>query len=110
MGSNFRPLVTGMGESKIPDADGQFVNAPIFNWNDGKLHFNNNWTNNANKQYGSASGFLPKSLLKMKSIHWGAFSLVSARGTYPASEHPSYLICFLLKSDILLGIYRFDFL
>lgn len=56
--------MTGTGKSKIPDADGQFVNAPIFNWNDGELHFNNNWTNNANKQYGSASGFLPKSLLK----------------------------------------------
>ena len=64
LGSKVRPLVTGTGKSKIPDADGQFVNAPIFNWNDGELHFNSNWTNNANKQYGSASGFLPKSLLK----------------------------------------------
>jgi len=56
------------GQKQNPDGDGKFVNAPIFNWNDGKLHFNTNWTNNANKQYGSASGFVPKSLLTAKDI------------------------------------------
>jgi hypothetical protein len=56
------------GQKQNPDGDGKFVNAPIFNWNDDKLHFNTNWTNNANKQYGSASGFVPKSLLTAKDI------------------------------------------
>lgn len=60
-----------MGGSKFPDADGQFVNAPIFNWNDGQLHFNTNWTNDANEQYGSVSGFLPKFLLITKDIAKG---------------------------------------
>ena len=48
-------------EANFPDGDGQFVNAPNFNWNDDKLHFNTNWTNNTNKQFGSASGFVPQS-------------------------------------------------
>jgi hypothetical protein len=28
----------------IPDADGRFDNAPIFNFNDGKVKFNANWS------------------------------------------------------------------
>ncbi len=52
-----------MGKGKIPDADGQFENAPYFNFNDGKLKFDTNWVSNANDNYGSASGFSPKSLL-----------------------------------------------
>ncbi len=51
------------GREQYPDADGKFVNAPIFNFNDGKLKFNTNWFNNANDNYGSVSAFLPKSLL-----------------------------------------------
>ena len=46
------------GDEYSPDADGQFVDAPIFDWNDGELHFSNDWTDNADRQYGSASGFL----------------------------------------------------
>ena len=53
------PVITD-GQKQNPDGDDKFVNAPIFNWNDDKLYFNTNWTNNANKQYGSASGFLPQ--------------------------------------------------
>jgi len=45
-----------------PDADGVFSNAPYFNWDDGKLKFDTNDVDNANDNYGSASGFLPKSL------------------------------------------------
>jgi hypothetical protein len=56
------------GQKQNPDGDGQFVNAPNFNWNDGKLHFLTFWTNNTNKQFGSASGFVPKSLLTTKDI------------------------------------------
>lgn len=52
-----------MGEGKIPDADGQFENAPYFDFNDGQLKFDTNWVSNANDNYGSASGFSPKSLL-----------------------------------------------
>ena len=48
------------GDEYSPDADGQFVNAPLFDWNDGGLRFYGYWTSNADKQYGSASGFLPQ--------------------------------------------------
>lgn len=51
-----------MGKGNIPDADGDFSNAPIFNFNDGKVKFNANWFDNANDKYGSVSGFVPKSL------------------------------------------------
>ena len=47
----------------IPEADGDFSKAPNFKFNDGKVKFDTNWVNNANDNYGSASGFVPKSLL-----------------------------------------------
>ena len=56
--------MTWTGEGIIPDADGQFDNAPYFNFNEGKLKFDTNWISNVNDNYGTASGFLPKSLLK----------------------------------------------
>ena len=52
-----------MEERHYPDADGQFDNAPYFNFNDDKVKFDTNWFDNANDNYGSASGFVPKSLL-----------------------------------------------
>ena len=48
------------GRGQYPDADGKFNKASIFNFNDGKVRFNTNWVNNANENYGSASGFLPQ--------------------------------------------------
>ncbi len=48
------------GDEYSPDADGQFAGAPIFCWNDGKLHFVSYWSINAGKPFGSASGFLPQ--------------------------------------------------
>ncbi len=51
------------GERQIPDADGAFSNAPIFNFNDERLKFDTNFASNANPNYGSASGFLLQSLL-----------------------------------------------
>jgi len=48
------------GDEYAPDGDGKFVSAPIFDWGDGGLHFNTCWTDDAYKQYGSASGFLPQ--------------------------------------------------
>src|SRR3989338_8840170 len=55
------------GQSQYLDADGQFSNAPYFNWNDGELRCNANRRDNANANYGSASGFLPKSSLKIRT-------------------------------------------
>ena len=52
------------GREQYPDDDGQFDNAPYFNFNDGKLKFDTNWSDNATANYGSSSGFLPKCLLK----------------------------------------------
>jgi len=57
------------GRRQFPDADGQFENAPYFNFNDGKLKFNTNWVSNANDNYGSASAFSPKSLLENDEGH-----------------------------------------
>jgi len=54
--------VTRTSGGNYPDADGDFSNAPYFNFNDGKVKFGTNWFDNANSNYGSASGFLPKSL------------------------------------------------
>ena len=52
-----------------PNADSQLDNAPYFNFNDGKVKFDTNWSDNANDNYGSVSAFLPKSLLiKIKGI------------------------------------------
>jgi hypothetical protein len=59
----FQALVTRMDKGNTPDADGDFSNAPYFNWNDGKLKFDTNWTNNVNDNFGSVSGFGSKSLL-----------------------------------------------
>ena len=53
-----------MGESNYPDSDVRFDNAPYFNFNDGKVKFDTNWVSNANDNYGSSSGWFPKSLLK----------------------------------------------
>jgi len=53
-----------MDKSKYSDADGDFSNAPYFNFNDDKLKFNTNSVDNPNENYGSASAFAPKSLLK----------------------------------------------
>ncbi len=39
-----------------PDADDQFNNSLYWYWNDDKLNFDNNWTDNANHNFGSAVG------------------------------------------------------
>ena len=50
-------------KNKISDADGDFSKSPYFNFNDDRAKFDTNWVSNANDNYGSASGFLSKSLL-----------------------------------------------
>lgn len=51
-----------MGKDNYPDADGDFNKAPYFNFNDVKVKFDTNDVDNANENYGSASGFGSKSL------------------------------------------------
>ncbi len=60
---DIRASVPWMGKSKNPkNSDAPFDHAPIFNFNDDKLKFNTNWSDNANDNYGSASGWaVPKS-------------------------------------------------
>jgi len=48
---------------KYPDADDDFSHAPYFNFNDGKVKFDTNRIDNPNDNYGSVSGFVPKSHL-----------------------------------------------
>ncbi len=57
-----------MDKNNNPDADGDFNNAPYFNFNDDQVKFNTNLVSNANANYGSASGFLQKFLRAKKSI------------------------------------------
>jgi hypothetical protein len=57
-----------MDKNNKPDADGDFNDAPYFNFNDDKVKFNTNWVSNANANCGSVSGFLQKSLRAKKSI------------------------------------------
>ena len=47
-----------MSAGNFPDADGDFDNALLFNFNDGQLKFDNNWVKNVNENYGSTSAFL----------------------------------------------------
>jgi hypothetical protein len=54
--------VLWINKDNYPDGDGKFSNAPYFNFNDGKVKFDTNDVDNANDNYGSASGFPPKSL------------------------------------------------
>lgn len=46
------------GDEYSPDADGQYVFAPLFHWSDGELRFDSGWASIAGKRFGSASGFL----------------------------------------------------
>lgn len=48
------------GDEYSPNADGQFVSALLFYWDDGELHFDDRWAYDASGQYSSASGFLPQ--------------------------------------------------
>jgi hypothetical protein len=65
---HFRVLVVRMGKNNSPDGDGDFSKSPYFKFNDGKVKFDTNDVDNANANYGSASGFLPKSLLLLKGV------------------------------------------
>ena len=95
-----------MDKGKNPDSDVRFDNAPYFNFNDGKVKFDTNWFDNANDNYGSASGFVPKSLLhRQNSVSSDAvlLSRVCAR-TNPATEHAADLVDYRLKGNVLLVV------
>lgn len=92
-GSKPQSSVTWTGEGNIPDADGRFDNAPYFNFNDDKLKFDTNDVDNANDNYGSASGFSPKSLLKTeRRILYQGTPLVFFRRLDPSADHSADFI------------------
>lgn len=57
-----------MNESKYLDGDSDLSKSPYLNFNDGKLKFDTNDVSNANDNYGSASGFLPKFFLIFQKV------------------------------------------
>ena len=61
--NHFQTLVLRTGKDKSPEADSVFSKASIWNFNDDKVKFDTNDVDNPNENYGSVSGFVPKSLL-----------------------------------------------
>ena len=57
-----------MDKDNYSDSDVRFDHAPYFNFNDGKVKFDTNYVDNANDNYGSASGLVPKSLHYPKGV------------------------------------------
>lgn len=60
--------VPRMGKDNYPNGDGKFSNAPYLNFNDDKVKFDTNDVSNANDNYGTASGFFPKSLFWINGV------------------------------------------
>ena len=61
-----------MDKDKYPNSDVRFDHAPYFNFNDDKVKFDTNYVDNANENYGTASGFASKSLFhKTKGVRRG---------------------------------------
>ena len=103
------------GQRQYPDSDVRFDHAPYFNWNDGKVKFDTNWFDNANENYGSASGVVPKSLIIAKDALRGVFCffyLELLDRIHPPSILPisSIISCktmyFLLSKDLVSFIRR----
>lgn len=77
----------------IPEADGDFSNAPNFKFNDDKVKFDTNWVSNANDNYGSVSGAVPKSLLNE-----GGWILSTRRAFFrfhPRATGAQHIFCYL---------------
>lgn len=53
-------LIDCAGDEYAPDGDGQFVDAPCFDFGGGILKFNTYWVDRPHGGCGSASGFLPQ--------------------------------------------------
>ena len=83
-----------MDEGNISDADGDFSNTPIFNFNDDQLNFDTNRVDNANDNYGSVSAFLPKSLLRgLEASERVPFVYFAEERIHPPSIRPISSIC-----------------
>ena len=80
-----------MNAGNYSDVGSEFDNAPYFNFNDDKVNFDFNKVDNANENYGSASGFLLGEFLKVKSSLLQAVSFLSQR-SYPSAKHSTYFL------------------
>lgn len=77
------------GQGQFPDADEKFSKTPYFNFNDGKVKFDTNDVDNANENYGSASGLLPKFLLPTNRHPYGClFACCPLDRIQPPSMRP----------------------
>ena len=100
------------GQRQYPDSDVRFDHAPYFNFNDGKVKFDTNWFDNANENYGSASGVVPKSLIITKGalrrlLFYRLLDLIHPPSILPISSIISCkMIYFLLSKDLVSFIRR----
>mgnify|MGYP001607474922 CR=1 FL=1 len=111
--SRFRASVVRTGGGKNTDSDVRFDHAPIFNFNDDQVKFDTNSQSNANENYGSASGFVPKSLPHhIKGIQFRMPFILKGLcvRSNPSAEHSAYFIYFFLKRNVLFKIDCFRFL
>lgn len=95
-----------IGRGKFPDGDGSFSKAPNVNFNDDQVKTDANDVDNANENFGSASGFVPKSFLIQKKVSLRIPFVLSCRYADPASEHPSDFVDDFLKDDVFLRVER----
>ena len=96
-------------ERQYPDADGQFDNCVNWNFNDGKLKFNNNWTDNANQNWGAASVSLSLRLFNMKRLPPNAeVFLILSHNLYPTAKHFTYFLRSFSQVKIFFIIYDFN--
>ena len=82
------------GQRQYPDSDVRFDHAPYFNFNDSKVKFDTNTVDNANENYGSVSGVVPKFLIITKGTLRGVFCFFLFRIARPdpAAEHSTYFV------------------
>jgi hypothetical protein len=73
---HFQVSVPRMGKDNNSDSDVRFDHAPYFKFNDGKVKFDTNYVDNANDNYGAASGLVPKSPFIKKVSLWTPFVLL----------------------------------
>ena len=77
-----------MNKDNYPEADGDFSKAPNFKFNDDKVKFDTKYVDNANDNYGSSSGFLPKSLFQDTSAERRLYHLLVSDRIHPPSILP----------------------
>lgn len=93
-----------MGKDNYPDADGDFNKAPYFNFNDGQVKFDTNDVDNPNGNYGSASGFVSKSLfVKCHAALLMCDIFLTGRAD-PAAKLATHLFNYFLKRNIFFHV------